>query len=55
MTDTVIFSCGRILFPFDFWTDEFIAYNTVLPFAGPFMFHRKGTIIRTTGNPIFIY
>jgi len=55
MANTVVFSCGRVFFPFYFWAAELVARNTTAELAGTFRFQWKGRVIRTAGNAVLIH
>ena len=55
VADTVIFSGGSVLFPFDFGTAEFIAGNTASESACTFRLHGEGWVIGAARDTVRIY
>ena len=52
VADTVIFSGGSVLFPFDLRAAELIAGNTASESACTFWLHGEGWVIRAAGDTI---
>ena len=55
VADTVVFSGGRVFFPFDFRAAELAACNAAPESAGAFRLHVEGRVIGAAGDAVLVH